>query len=775
MTSQTSPAPAQERSDRAGDRAAGPAPAAGNCAADSGPNRSGPATAAGGRILFGAAYYDEYTPASAGPDRLTRDMEMMVEAGFTTIRIAEFTWGTWNPAPGVFDFTHIDRTVDAAVAHSLDVIIGTPTAAVPTWLAARHPEVLAVTATGPAAYGPRQNMDITAPAYRHWAEAAIRALVARTAPREGVVGFQLDNETKYYDAANPGIQRAFVDWLKERFDGDLDALNAAYGLSYWANRINTWEDFPDVTGTINGSLAAAFDAFRRGLVTEFLAWQRAIVDDYRREDQFVTQNFDYEWRGHSFGIQPAVDHFRAAQTVTLAGVDIYHPGAGHLTGKEIGFGGDVSRSLKGGAPYLVVETQAQGQMGWLPYPGQLRLQGYSHLAGGACGVMYWHWGSLHNSFETYWKGLLSQDYSPNPTYLEAAALGREIAEHADALTGLTKRNRVAIMVSNEALTALEWFSLETGFPRGYSGGGANYNDVFRWVYDALFDLNIEVDILPADAGAERLARYDVLVAPALYVTPEATTRALRDYVRGGGHLVTTFRTGVADENVQVFTDRQPHGLSALLGLGTDQFTRPDGVALAPCGALAEELAAGGGAGGVDVEATACGEPGAVVGHGGGADGADLAASTFMELLTPVDAAACEGGSDVEVLAVYDHHAWSGPAIATRAVGRGSLTHLATMTSPALTRALLRLVARRAGATDWAADLAGTVTVRKGVNGAGRPLTYLLNYSRDAVRVTLPVGGRDVLGTARPAGGALAAGTDVTVPAWGVLIVEGERD
>ena len=111
-----------------------------------------------------------------------------------------------------------------------------------------------------------------------------------------------------------------------------------------------------MTGTINGSLAAAFDAFRRGLVTEFLAWQRTIVDDYRREDQFVTQNFDYEWRGYSFGIQPAVDHFRAAQTVTLAGVDIYHPGEDRLTGHEIGFGGDISRSLKDGAPYLVVET-----------------------------------------------------------------------------------------------------------------------------------------------------------------------------------------------------------------------------------------------------------------------------------------------------------------------------------------------------------------------------------------------------------------------------------
>ncbi|WP_147681455.1 beta-galactosidase, partial [Actinomyces ruminicola] len=618
-----------------------------------------------------------------------------------------------------------------------------------------HPEVLGVTAAGPNKYGPRQNMNILAPAYRHYAEAAIRALAEHTAPRAHVVGFQLDNETKYYDAANADIQRAFVDHLKARFgDGQegLNALNSAFGLNYWSNRVGAWEDFPDVTGTINGSLAAAFDAFRRRLVTDFLAWQRAIVDEYRREDQFVTQNFDYEWRGYSFGIQPAVDHFQAADAVTLAGVDIYHPGEDHLSGREIGFGGDISRSLKDGDPYLVIETQAQGQMGWLPYPGQLRLQAYSHLASGACGVMYWHWGSIHNSFETYWKGLLSQDYSPNPTYREACVVGRELKEHAASLTDLRKHNRIAIMISNEAYTALEWFSLAAGFPRQYAGGGANYNDVFRWVYDALFDLNLEADIVPADAPVERLGRYAVLIAPALYVTPQATTDALRAYVAGGGHLVTTFRTGVADENVQVFTDRQPHGLSALLGLGTDQFTRPDGVALRPVGALAAAL---------DDDGTAA-DP---------AVAAELAASTFMELLTPVDAAAREGDAEVEVLATYDHHAWSGPAVATRAVGAGSITHLATMTAPALTRAVLRLVAERAGVTDWTQDLAGTVTVRRGTNGRGRQLSYFLNYSHDAVAIALPVSGDDVLGTAAAPGARLEAGTTVTLPAWGVLALE----
>ncbi len=696
------------------------------------------------RLLYGAAYYSEYIPRAAGSDRVERDMAMMREAGFTTIRIAEFTWGTWEPRPGTFDFSLIDRSIDAAGAEGINVIVGTPTAAVPTWLAAAHPEVLGVTASGTLNYGPRQNMDITAPAYRVAAERAIRALVGHTAPRDNVIGFQLDNETKYHDAANPTIQRAFVEHLRDEFHDDLAALNEAFGLDYWANRVNAWEDFPDLTGTINGSLAGAFDRFRRQLVTDFLGWQRGIVDEYRRDDQFVTHNFDYEWRGHSFGVQPAVDHFHAADAVTLAGVDIYHETAERLSGKEIGFGGDINRSLKDGAGYLVLETQAQGQMGWLPYPGQLRLQAYSHFASGAMGLMYWHWGSIHSSFETYWKGLLSQDFTPNPTYREACRVGAELEQHRAPLVGLTKSNKVAVMVSNEALTALEWFSIETGFPRQVSGGGLNYNDVFRWIYDALFDLNIETDIVPASASAERLRNYNMVVVPALYVMPESTVSVLRSFVAEGGHLVTTFRTGVADEHTRVHVDRQPHGLTDLLGLGTDQFTRPDGVTLAPKGALAERLSGD----------------------------ADLAPRAYMELLTTNES--MSGATTLEVLARYDHHAWSGPAIARRTVGDGSITHISTWTSAEVLRAVLELVGEAAHAVDWPTQLAGDVTVRRGINGRGNPLTYVLNYSKDEKTVRLPIAGIDVLGTCDVSGAPVRAEQPLTIPGWGVLIVETDR-
>ena len=82
--------------------------------------------------------------------------------------------------------------------------------------------------------------------------------------------------------------------------------------------------------------------YQRQQVTEYLAWQAEIVREYAQPHQFVTHNFDFEWRGYSYGVQPRVDHFAAAQALDIAGVDIYHPSQAHLTGREIAFGGAIT-------------------------------------------------------------------------------------------------------------------------------------------------------------------------------------------------------------------------------------------------------------------------------------------------------------------------------------------------------------------------------------------------------------------------------------------------
>ena len=459
-------------------------------------------------LLFGAAYYDEYMPY----DRLAQDVEMMKKAGINTVRIAESTWSTCEPQEGVFDFSHVERVMDAMEEAGIHVIIGTPTYAVPSWMVKDHPDVLVTTAKGRALYGSRQIMDITHPAYRFYAERVIRKLMECTVRRKCVIGFQIDNETKHYGTAGENVQKRFIKYLRKKFHDDLDAMNREFGLDYWSNRIDAWEDFPDVRGTVNGSLGAEFEKFQRTLVDDFLAWQADIVREYKREDQFITHNFDFEWRGHSFGVQPEVNHYHAAQALTIAGVDIYHPSQDELTGAEIAFGGDMTRSLKQDN-YLMIETQAQGWPGWTPYKGQLRLQAYSHLASGANSVMYWHWHSIHNSMETYWKGLLGHDFQENATYREACMIGREWKEIGSHLVNLRKKNQVAILVSNEALTGLNWFGIEASAAGNH---GIRYNDVLRWIYDALYEMvravvdgRDQLPDLPDDVTEDRAMVEDV--------------------------------------------------------------------------------------------------------------------------------------------------------------------------------------------------------------------------------------------------------------------------
>ena len=185
-------------------------------------------------LLFGAAYYDEYMPY----DRLEQDVAMMKKAGINTVRIAESTWSTCEPQEGVFDFSHVIRVMDVMEREGINVIIGTPTYAVPTWMVKAHPEVLATTKKGQGVYGARQIMDITNPVYLFNAERVIRELMKISAHRKCVIGFQIDNETKYYGTAGKNVQLQFVKYLREKFKDDLDAMNAAFGLDYWSNRIN---------------------------------------------------------------------------------------------------------------------------------------------------------------------------------------------------------------------------------------------------------------------------------------------------------------------------------------------------------------------------------------------------------------------------------------------------------------------------------------------------------------------------------------------------------
>ena len=671
------------------------------------------------KLLYGAAYYDEYMPY----DRLQQDVAMMKKAGINTVRIAESTWSTCEPQEGVFDFSHVERVMDAMEEAGINVIIGTPTYAIPTWMVKSHPDVMAETVKGRGIYGARQIMDITHPVYRFYAERVIRKLMECTAHRKCVIGFQVDNETKYYGTAGKNVQEKFVKYLRKKFNNDLDAMNYEFGLDYWSNRINAWEDFPDVRGTINGSLGAEFEKFQRTLVDEFLSWQADIVNEYRREDQFITHNFDFEWRGYSYGVQPDVNHYHAAKALTIAGTDIYHPTQDDLTGAEIAFGGDMTRSLKRDN-YLVLETEAQGYPGWTPYKGQLRLQAYSHLASGANSVMYWHWHSIHNSFETYWRGLLSHDMQENAPYREACIIGNEFSRLGSHLVNLKKKNDVAILVSNEALTALKWFGIEA---TAAGDNGIGYNDVVRWLYDALFKMNIECDFVWPES--DNLDQYKAIFVPALYAAPDELLEKLKQYTANGGTLVATFKTAFANENVKVSHEMQPHILSNCFGISYQQFTFPKNTGLS----------------------------GSII-NGTAKDSDEKAeAKVFMELLMPQEA---------EVLASYDHYNWKEYAAITKNHYRkGTAIYIGCMTDDNTLKAVLTEAFNSAEVE--IPEYSWPVIVRKGTNDLGKCVRYILNYSAEEQNVVYH--GAD--GTELFSEESVQDGESITVLPWNLKIVE----
>lgn len=657
-------------------------------------------------LLFGAAYYSEYLPY----DRVEKDMEMMEAAGMNVIRIAESTWSTLEPQDGVFDFSHLDKMLAAAKRHHISVIIGTPTYAIPTWLVKKYPDIIALTHSGQGIYGHRQNMDITHPAYLKHAERIIRKLMEHIKDEPHVIGFQLDNETKSYDTCGPRVQSMFVDYLKEQYP-DINEFNHEFGLDYWSNRINTWEDFPDVRGTINQSLAAKFQEFQRLLVTRFLNWQADIVREYARPDQFITQNFDYGWTNHSFGYQPEVNQYEAANCMTVAGCDIYHPSQDKLTGAEITFCGNISRSLKNDN-YLVLETEAQGNIEWLPYPGQLRLQAYSHIANGSNSVMYWHWHSIHNAIESYWKGVLSHDFSENATYREAKVIGDEWKKIGAHLKNLQKKNHVALMLDNNSLTGLQHFPLQ-------NLGAHSYNTVARWLGDALFRMNIEYDMI---SSRERdFSNYEVLVIPALYSASEELLTALHNYVKNGGHLITTMRSGFSNENLKIYADTQPHILHECLGLHYDQFTYPENVKVA-----------------------------------------DSPAKNWMDLVI------CDTAKS---LIDYTHPTWGQySAVAKNDFGQGSTLYFATMFDDALLEKILTEYLKDmplTGALLKDVSSTNSVIIKRGVNDFGKEICYYFNYSSTPQNIThMQADGVNLL-----SGEPIKSGCSYSIAAWDLLIVE----
>jgi beta-galactosidase len=666
-------------------------------------------------VLYGAAYYHEYMPY----DRLDKDVALMHDAGLNVVRMGESTWSLWEPADGHFEYAWMDRVVAAMGKAGIKVIMGTPTYSIPTWLYHAHPEVLARPLGGAETfYGMRQNMDIDSPVYRFYAERVIRNLVEHYKDNPTVIGWQLDNETGPYGASNRDVFVGFVNHLREKF-GTTDMLNKAWFLNYWGEDVNAWEDLPTRDSAQSTGYKLEWSRWQQMRVTDFLAWQAALVREYRRPEQFVTTDF-------AGGMRPDVNEEAIAASLDVPAINVYHGTQDRFDGAQQALYEDFARSLRG-LNFLVTETNAQST-DWTsanqypPYDGQLRADVYTHLANGANMVEYWHWASIPANQETYWKGVLSHDLEPNRAYAEVARTAHELENAGPHLVDLKITNPVAILWSRDSQNAISFMPFIAG-----ARPAADYTSLVRQIHQALYELNVGVDfVFPETAD---FARYKLLVVPALYIADDALLNRIADYVKNGGHVVMTFKSGFANENSAVRWVRAPGPLREAAGFSYQEFSN-----------LAQPLALKS-------------DPY----HAG----PDNKVSYWAEFLMPEHA---------QARAWYDHPFFGRwPAITENHYGSGTLLYEGTYLSDTLQKHVLLDALKEAGLTGADQQLPEAVRVRHGINRQGKRVHYYFNYSDGSKSFAYSyAAGNDLL-----TGSAVTRGQSLALKPWDVAIIEEE--
>jgi beta-galactosidase len=672
-------------------------------------------------VLYGAAYYHEYMPY----ERLDQDVALMQKAGLTVVRMGESTWSLWEPADGQFEYAWMDRVVDAMGKAGIKVIMGTPTYSIPTWLYHAHPEVLARPLGGAKAfYGMRQNMDTDNPTYRFYCERVIRHLVEHYKNNPTVIGWQLDNETSAYGASNHDVFVGFLNHLREKF-GTTDNLNKAWFLNYWGEDVNTWEDLPSRDSAQSTGYKLEWSRWAQMRVTDFLTWQAALVRQFRRPDQFVTTDFGGAMR-------PDVNEEAIATVLDIPAINVYHGTQDHFDGAQQGFNEDFTRSLRG-TNFLLTETNAQ-TIGWdsayqfPPYDGQMREDVYTHLANGANMVEYWHWASIAANQETYWKGVLSHDLEPNRAYAEVSRTAHELQKIGPHLVGLKITNPAAILWSRDSLNAIEYMPFAVGSPQGSEDHpAADYASLVRQLHRALYDLNVGTDFVFPETTD--FSHYKLLVVPALYIADDALLNRIADYVKNGGHVVMTFKSGFANENSAVRWGRAPGPLREAAGFSYQEFSNLE----QPLPLKGDPFHAG----------------------------SDNKASYWAEFLMPEHA---------QARAWYDHPFFGRwPAITENHYGSGTLLYEGTYLSDPLQKHVLLDVLKEAALAGPDQQLPPAVLVRHGVNRLGKPLHYYFNYSGEPKSFAYSyTAGKDLL-----TGATVTHSQSLTLKPWDLEIVEEE--
>ncbi|GAA2394501.1 beta-galactosidase [Catellatospora methionotrophica] len=644
-------------------------------------------------LAYGADYNPEQWPREVWRD----DVRLMREAGVNIVSLAIFSWAKLQPAEDTWRFGWLDEVMGLLYDNGIAVDLATATASPPPWLTAKHPEILPVNARGETVWpGGRQHWRPTSPIFREHALALVDKMAARYADHPALTAWHVSNELgchNVYDYSDDAA-RAFRDWLRDRY-ATLDALNHAWGTAFWSQEYSDWAQIlpPRLAATHpNPTQQLDFKRFSSDALRQHLRAERDILHRHT-PDVPVTTNFMI------MGGTKGMDYAAWAADIDFVSNDHYvEPGPQAFD--ELSFSANLTGNIAGGRPWFLMEHSTSA-VNWQPVnvakkPGELARDSLTHVAHGADAVCFFQWRQSAAGAEKYHSAMVPHAGEDSDVFRAAGALGATLRDLAP-VAGTTREQAPAAIV-------FHWDSWWAAEADSHPTDRLRYRqEALDW-YTALLNLGIRADVVPLGTA---LDGYSLVVAPMLHMVSAPAAKELQAYAESGGHLVTTYFSGIVDEHDHVWLGGHPGALRDLLGVRVEEF--------APL---------------LDTESVTV-------------DG-DLAATLWTERVQVT-------GSDVAVLSRYAGGEHAGhPAVTRRAVGAGSAAYVSTRLGAQGVTAILAGLAEAAGVTsELPAEARGAVELTVRHRGRER-FAFLVNRTDQPTTVTgLP--GEALVGTRGPDG------------------------
>ncbi|MFD5403171.1 beta-galactosidase [Streptomyces griseorubiginosus] len=659
------------------------------------------------RLAFGGDYNPEQWPESVWDE----DVRLMREAGVSMVSVGIFSWALLEPEPGEYDFGWLDRVMDLLHENGIRVDLGTPTVAPPKWFYRAHPDALPVTADGTRlAFGSRGAICHSNSAYRAAAAGITTRLAERYADHPGLAMWHVHNEygvpvsACWCDSCAAHFRR----WLETRYGG-IDGVNEAWGTAFWGQHYTSLEqiDPPRTAATVgNPGQALDYKRFADATMRENFCAERDIL--HRLSPGVpVTTNFMT-----ALSQCDSVDYWAWGREVDIVTNDHYLITDGRRTHVNLAMAADLTRSVAGGTPWILLEHSTSG-VNWqsrnpAKAPGQMARNSLAHVARGSEGAMFFQWRQSRRGAEKFHSAMVPHGGTDTRVWREVVELGVAL-DSLSTVRGTRTQADVAVLWDWHS-----WWAQNLDWRPSVDHDARERADAF---YEALYDRHLTVDFAHPEAD---LSAYSLVVVPASYLMTKEAGRNLTRYVENGGTLVVSYFSGIVDEDDAVHEGAYPGALRDVLGLTVEEFSP----------LLPEQL----------VRVT-------------GPDGSEFTGDVWTEFVVPRGA---------ETVWTYADGLTAGhPAVTRHRCGRGTAWYVSTRPTARGLDALLGWAAEDAGLPSRA-DLPHDVEVVRRV-GASGSFAFVVNHTATEAKVPLDGAGTELLTGERTAG-------RLAVPAGAVRVV-----